>query len=48
LAGFAAVVAEFFAHPEDPRFGVAQAIISSATFVAVVGGLWLLSRWHPR
>jgi hypothetical protein len=22
LAGFAAVVAEFFAHPEDPRFGV--------------------------
>jgi hypothetical protein len=48
LAGFAAVATEFFVHPEDPRFGVAQAIISSATFVAVVGGLWLLSRWHPR
>jgi hypothetical protein len=30
--------AEFFAHPEDPRFGVVQIIISTAVFVAVVGG----------
>ena len=48
LLGFAAVVTEFFAHPEDPRFGVVQVIISIAVFAAVVGGLWLLSRWHPK
>ena len=45
--GLAAVAAEFFIAPVDPRFGVVQFIISVVLFAAVVVALWLVFRW-PR